>query len=168
MKKPPHVIEIFLMPGEFYFGDRETRIRTLLGSCVAITLWHPRHLIGGMCHFMLPSRNGKPAADPDGRYADEAIELFLREMGNAGTKPGEYHAKLFGGGNMFSAPSRLGKACKDVACRNVLAARELLGRQGIKIMAEHVGDRGHRNVVFDIWSGHVWLRHSSISKLPGE
>ena len=48
MKKPADAIEIFLHPGEFYFGDRHTRIRTLLGSCVSIILWHPRLLIGGM------------------------------------------------------------------------------------------------------------------------
>ena len=28
MKRPSHVIEIFLQPGDFYFGDRDTRIRT--------------------------------------------------------------------------------------------------------------------------------------------
>ena len=32
---PPHVIDVFLGPGDFYFGDEQTRIRTLLGSCVA-------------------------------------------------------------------------------------------------------------------------------------
>ena len=50
------ILEIFLQPGEFYFGEGKTRIRTLLGSCVAITLWHPRLHIGGMSHYMLPSR----------------------------------------------------------------------------------------------------------------
>ena len=32
MRKPPHVIEVFLQPGEWYFGDRQTRMRTLLGN----------------------------------------------------------------------------------------------------------------------------------------
>ena len=48
MKKPDHVIEIFLQPGDFYFGGADTRIRTILGSCVSITMWHPTRLIGGM------------------------------------------------------------------------------------------------------------------------
>ncbi|MDH4285030.1 MAG: hypothetical protein OEV35_06905, partial [Gallionellaceae bacterium] len=25
--------------------------------------------------------------------------------------------------------------------------------------AEHMGGTGHRNIFFDIWSGHVWVRH---------
>ena len=56
MNRPLGGNEIFLQPGEFYFGDAATRIRTLLGSCVAITLWHPARMIGGMCHYMLPNR----------------------------------------------------------------------------------------------------------------
>ncbi len=55
----PAPIDVFLQPGDVYFGDRHTRLRTILGSCVSITLWHPQRLLGGMCHFILPAR---PAA----------------------------------------------------------------------------------------------------------
>ena len=95
MHKPAHAIEIFLQPGEVYFGERDTRIRTLLGSCVAITVWHPGLLVGGMCHYMLPKHPGKKRDTLDGRYADEAMELMLRDIRNAGTCPNEYQVKLF-------------------------------------------------------------------------
>lgn len=162
MKKPPHVVEIFLQPGEFYFGDSNTRIRTLLGSCVAITIWHPVRLIGGMCHFMLPERMSRPAEILDGRYANEAMQMFNREIHMTGTTVGEYQAKLFGGGNMFGVPAKCGNraGCNNVACRNVMTARLLLDRQRFKVVAEHVGRYGHRNVMFDIWSGDVWMRHA--------
>ena len=66
--------EIMLQPGEFFFGQDDTIIRTHLGSCVAITMWHPEQKRGGMCHYMLPSR--ARSDDPlDGRYADEAIQF---------------------------------------------------------------------------------------------
>ena len=161
MHKPAHAIEIFLQPGEFHFDGKETRIRTLLGSCVAITMWHPEKRIGGMCHFMLPSRTVRPAGELDGRYADEAIELFLREIRMQGTRPGEYQVKLFGGGNMFDVPTRCRQEddCNNVACRNVMAARRLLQAQKLVVAAEHVGMQGHRNVMFDIWSGKVWMRY---------
>ncbi|MCK6396767.1 MAG: chemotaxis protein CheD, partial [Zoogloea sp.] len=94
----PAAIDIFLQPGEVYFGDRGTRIRTVLGSCVSITFWHPRLLLGGMCHIMLPGRIGKAPDEPDGRYADEAVSLLVDEMRAAGTQPRDYQAKLFGGG----------------------------------------------------------------------
>lgn len=49
MKQSEHAVEIFLQPKDFYFGDENARLRTLLGSCVSITMWHPTKLIGDMC-----------------------------------------------------------------------------------------------------------------------
>jgi len=158
MTAPEQVLDIFLQPGEFYFGDRATRISTLLGSCVAITMWHPRLHIGGMCHFMLPARSVRPSDILDGRYADEAMLLFQKEIRTARTKPGEYQVKLFGGGNMFQRPTNQA-GCADVPCRNVVAARHLLRHHGHSVVAEHVGMHGHRNVIFELWNGDVWMRH---------
>ena len=99
---PLDILEIFLQPGEFYFGEDKTRIRTLLGSCVAIVLWHPRLHIGGMCHYMLPQRPRKRQGEAlDGRYAEDAMHMFMRELGRSGTNPADYQVKLFGAGQMF-------------------------------------------------------------------
>lgn len=54
-KDVTEISEVVLKPGDFYFGGGATRISTLLGSCVSMTLWHPRRKIGGMCHYMLPA-----------------------------------------------------------------------------------------------------------------
>jgi chemotaxis protein CheD len=169
MLKPDHFIEIFLQPGDFYFGDVNTRIRTILGSCVSITVWHPTRLIGGMCHYLLPSRPKKSEAALDGHYADEAMQMFMKEVKAAKTHPVEYRVKVFGGGNMFvknnkeeSGKPASGIAGKnfdmDVAARNVLVARSLITANGFKIEAEDMGGNGHRQLIFDIWSGDVWVR----------
>lgn len=150
-------IDIFLQPGEVYFGDRGTRIRTVLGSCVSITFWHPRLLLGGMCHFMLPERNGDAAGQPDGRYADEAINLLADEMRAAGTRMSDYQAKLFGGGRMF--PLAAGNGALDIGNRNIEMGRRLLRRHGIEPVREHLAGMGHRSIVFDVASGDVWVRH---------
>jgi chemotaxis protein CheD len=168
MRKPSHVIEIFLQPGEFYFGNHDTRIRTLLGSCISITVWHPQLLIGGMCHYLLPTR-GLPRNGPlNGRYADEALEFLVNEIRRAGTRPAEYQAKLFGGSGMFAGIEKTrcpsGKcdpfaaSCKDVSCRNRRSAHQLLAQHGFFIKAENLGGTKPHNVLFDIWSGHVWLK----------
>lgn len=157
MHKPAHAIEIFLQPGEVYFGERDTRIRTLLGSCVAVTVWHPGLLVGGMCHYMLPKHHGKKRDTLDGRYADEALELMLREIRSAGTWPHEYQVKLFGGGHMFSGHQAV--SADHVGAKNVEMARVLMRQHGFASCAEHLGGVGHRNIFFDIWSGHVWVRH---------
>ena len=155
-QKPDFFIDIFLQPGEFYFSDSETRIRTLLGSCVAITMWHPRLQIGGMCHYLLPMRNNEHT-EFDGRYANDAIQLFMIELEKTNSLPREYEVKMFGGGNQF--PRQTGNNRASVPDNNIQVGRQLLKQHGFTIKAEHLGGTGHRNVIFDVWSGHVWMRH---------
>lgn len=160
MSDPAGLLEVFLGPGDLYFGDHSTRIRTLLGSCVAITLWHPVALIGGMCHYMMPTRHGLTQAghhDLCGRYADEALTILLHEITAAHTSPHDYQVKMFGGGNQFPGHHAI---AVDVASRNIDAGLHLLAEQGLELTSMHLGGTGHRQVVLDIWSGDVWVRHS--------
>ncbi|MFA5984705.1 MAG: chemotaxis protein CheD [Methylococcaceae bacterium] len=156
--KPDFVIDIFLQPGEFYFGDHESRIKTILGSCVAITMWHPRLKIGGMCHYLLPERQ-KDAnqSEFDGRYADEAMLLFLHELIKSGTKPSDYEVKMFGGGDQFPTHSQFSQS--SVPGKNIDIGINLLKLHGFKLKAKHLGGIGYRNIIFDVWSGHIWMRH---------
>lgn len=152
------IIDVFLQPGEFYFGDADTRIRTILGSCVAITLWHPRLRIGGMCHFLLPSRgSSRRRAELDGRYCDEAMDLFAREIRHHRTRASEYEAKAFGGGNMF--PHQTASESLHIGRRNADSALHHLEMLGVRVTQRHLYGAGHRQAIFEVWSGDVWLRH---------
>lgn len=159
MDQPVSYIDVFLEPGGFHFGNRHTRIRTLLGSCVSITMWHPGVHIGGMCHFLMPTRQPHdPGEHLDGRYADEAMEMFMHKVRAAGTVPEEYETKLFGGGSQFAHNERA--ATIDVPSRNVNASIDLAAQYNLTIKAKHLGGHGSRYVVFDLWTGHVWIRHT--------
>jgi chemotaxis protein CheD len=161
MDEPERLLEIFLGPGDLFFGDRNTRVRTLLGSCVAVTLWHPLALLGGMCHFVVPTRSGPGLRhELEGRYADEAFLLLLNEIRATSTSPDEYEAKMFGGGTQFAEFSG---EIMDVAARNVEAGLELLLHHGLTLTSMHLGGTGHRQVVLDVWSGDVWVRHVELA-----
>jgi chemotaxis protein CheD len=166
MMTPLHPLDIFLHPGGHYFGDRDTRIRTILGSCVSMTFWHPQLRVGGMCHYLLPERSSEHSATdelkPDGRYADAAIALLLAEMDAVGAPHKEYQVKLFGGGSMFPGTDKSRTILLGI--RNVQAARRLVAQHGFTCVAEHLGDIGHRSVIFEVWSGEVWVKHGQ--KLP--
>jgi chemotaxis protein CheD len=150
---------VFLNPGDFHFAAAGTRIRTVLGSCVAITLWHPRLRVGGMCHYLLAHRTAPTADLPalSGRYADEAVQLFLHEMDRNGTRPTDYQAKMFGGGDQFpgSSPGPAPHVSKD----NIAVGMRLLRRHGFHLTAKHLGGTGSRHLVFDLDTGDVWLQH---------
>lgn len=163
MQEPEHILEVFLHQGEVYFGDRETRIRTVLGSCVAITMWHPELKLGGMCHYMLPTRRKHGHHGLNGKYADEALALMLAEIHQAGTHASDYQIKLFGGGNMFLRAKKSTEP--NVGTRNVEFGRQLLKKHGLTIHAEHILGHGHRNLIFNIWSGDVWMKHQPLQRV---
>lgn len=151
------LVEVVLNPGEFCFGGADTRIHTLLGSCVSITLWHPRRQVGGMCHYMLPARRLPGALHRlDGRYADHALRMFLDEIGRRGTRPTEYVARMFGGGNQFPPAQRRGRA-PDIARDNIEAGLALLARHRIHLAQTHIGGSGARRLTFDVATGEVAL-----------
>ncbi|ABC30441.1 Chemotaxis protein, stimulates methylation of MCP protein [Hahella chejuensis KCTC 2396] len=155
-KAPQDILEVYLDPGEWYFSDADTRMKTLLGSCVAVVLWHPQKRLGGMCHYMLPQRNGAASNQGlDGRYADEAMQLLVDALRKERTRPQEYEVKIFGGSSMLEGSSI------NVSKRNIEAAYRLLKQHGFRLVGEDLGGRAHRNLVFDVWSGDVWLRKGS-------
>lgn len=158
MSLSPRQTDIFLQPGEFFVGDATMRLRTMLGSCVAITLWHPHARIGAMSHFLLANR-GRPkvvSEELDGSYGDEALELMIRGLKKEGVEPQGCEAKIFGGGNMFPMTPKL--LAYPIGLRNGEAAHRMLAEKGIAVRREHLYGDGHRQVIFDIATGAVWVR----------
>jgi chemotaxis protein CheD len=160
------LVEVVLNPGDFFFGGAEARVHTLLGSCVSVTLWHPGRLLGGMCHYMLP-RRPQPAPGPwlDGRYADDAIRMFLHEVHRNGSSPEEYVAHMYGGGNQFpwqqTVPPHQRGLVPDVARDNIEAGLALLDRFGFRLAATDLGGTGPRRLAFDIATGTVALNSAA-------
>lgn len=157
--------EILLNPGDLWFGGGRVRLRTVLGSCISVTLWHPRRRVGGMCHFMLPGRSRQEDEALSGKYADEAFLMFDTQIMLANTRPNEYQAKIFGGGNMF--PNSSLRPEGDVGLHNLEAARELLAERSMAIIGEHVGGAGHRKLIFDVWSGDAWMSFQDVQPVEG-
>jgi len=157
--------KIFLYPGGFHFAtDAGMHIHTILGSCISISLWHPQLHIGGMCHFVLPERSESESAILDGRYGDDAMELFRCAVSNCGTQLHEYQGKIFGGSNIFGLMSGSGEDL--IGTRNAQKALELLIMNNIETLVVHVGESGYRRIVFDVDSGDVWVKHSFAERAP--
>lgn len=173
MELDASAIEIFLDPGEYFVGDDSFQVRTLLGSCVSITLWHRRRRHGAMCHFLLstrpqqsieldrrrenrPSHERRVATALDGKYADEVMLLMMSELRQAQISPQECEAKVFGGGNMF--PQRRLEDNLNVGKKNGETAKMLLRSHGIPIVSEDLYGNGHREVIFNVSNGDVWIR----------
>jgi chemotaxis protein CheD len=153
-------VDVNLQPGEYFVGGPGHRVRTLLGSCVSVTLWHPPTQVGAMSHFVLWSRgNAQPLAAADARYGDEAMQLMARGLAGRGVVAAQCEAKILGGGNMFPEQTLSMGRAPTVGERNGHSARELLAELGIRVVSENLFGIGHRQIVFDIHTGAVWVRH---------
>lgn len=146
---------LMLMPGELYLGGAPTQVRTLLGSCVAITLWHPSRLIGGMCHFMLPQRQ-RPAHEPaDGRYGVEAVDAMVQVIERAGLKTREFVAHLYGGADTLTETSGVKL---NIGERNIERGWSLIDAHDFQLEGVDVGDHMPRSVTLTLASGAVTCR----------
>lgn len=142
--------------GDIYVAKQEEQLTTVLGSCVAVCLRHPRTCIGGMNHFMLP---GSPARDANrqtelamfGRYGQSALEALARSVLACGGRAAELEAKVFGGAKVI-------ELTQDIGAANAQAAANWLRAQGIPIAASDVGGEQPRKIVYDPSTGVVQLQ----------
>jgi chemotaxis protein CheD len=152
-----HSPVINLLPGELYFGQRHL-LKTLLGSCVAITLWHPTRQVGGMCHYLLPSRARRAGEPLDGRYGDEAVDTLVMAIGKVGVKTSEFICHLYCGADTMPSGAQVKL---NVGERNIEQAWELIDKYGFQIDGIDVGDNVPRNVSIDLRTGLVDIRRGS-------
>ncbi len=156
-------LRMFLKPGDWFFGGGDMQVETVLGSCVTITLWHPGRKLGGLCHFMLPSRLRGTLQGLDGRYGEEAVLLLKQQAQSNGLDIRDCEAKLFGG-----ARALVGKKDHDgVGVRNIRFAEECLRAEEVSVVSYDLGGQGHRYLRFDLSCGDVWVRHGSPLSLAG-
>lgn len=156
--------DLFLHPGEYAFGDEQTRIRTLLGSCVAITFWHPVLKAGAMCHYLLPSRP-TTRSGPEGCYADEVVRAIAGRFQSQGLRADDFQVKMFGGSNMF--PDLTLDEILSVGSKNIYMGERILGECGFKMAGSDLAGAAQRMVIFELWSGDVWVRQGP-KRIQGE
>lgn len=148
--------DVLVMPGQLWFGRAaEHKVRTLLGSCVAVTLWHPRLRVGGMCHYLLPQRQ-RPAGHPrDGRYGEEAVDMLIEALQRSGAPAADFECHLYGGADTL--PDKAGVKF-NIGERNIALGWDLIDRHGLQLQGVDVGDNVPRTVTLDLRSGAVDCR----------
>ena len=155
-KDDEFAMEIFLHPGELYFGRAPTIVSTLLGSCVAVTLWHPKEKIGGMCHIVLPE---SPEGKYEMRYGDYAIAEFAKQIIKYATRTNEYEVHIYGGSDMF--PDMKKSEGMKIGNRNIEKTKELLKLYKFHVKEIDTGGNNSRKIKLDLSDGSVEVRKTS-------
>jgi chemotaxis protein CheD len=145
---------VFLSPGEIACAAKPTLITTVLGSCVAVTLWDSVRNLGGVNHFILP----RARMSGDGaRYGDQAMAQLMEEMLALGASRANLQAKVFGGANVLPIGGNNG----TVGAANVAFAMNDLSEHRIMVKAHRTGGEHGRLLVFNTSTGEAFVRRVS-------
>jgi len=149
----------FLKPGQMMVSSVPLLVTTLLGSCVAVTMFSARHRLGAICHSMLPTcSKSSPCSrghvDP-GKYVDCAIIQMLERLWAKGVTREEIQAKLFGGSDMFTPAQGRGRS---VGRQNMETALRMLEMESIRVVRQDLGGERGRKIVFHTHTGEVFLK----------
>jgi chemotaxis protein CheD len=160
---------IYLKPGDIYVSEKPALISTLLGSCVAVTMFSPRLGVGAISHGVLPSCKDKKPCGGDEycregvRYVDCSIMRMLGWFMQNGISREEIDVKVFGGSDMLSVPESTTKA--SVGQQNIAMAFQVIEKEMLRVSASDVGGLRGRKIIFSSKTGEVMLKHLRKSEL---
>ena len=128
--------------GEFAVSDRpgDLIVTHALGSCIAVCLWDPEARVAGMIHFLLPEARINPqrAAEQPAAFADTGIPLVFQ----AAYRLGAVKSRIACGSSAAPRSQAIdGGDTFNIGRRNLLAAKNVLWRNGVLIEKKRSADR---------------------------
>lgn len=145
---------VSLSPGEVYFGSAPTVIKTLLGSCVALVVWHKRLQVGGMCHYLIAEESNKAKINKKAfKYGTNSLE-YLQQTMMSYANIEEFEFSLFGGSNMYK-----NSRSPTIGEHNVSYAKNWLKQKNITLKEDDTLGNIGRSITLDLSTGSVTTIH---------
>ncbi len=142
-------MQYMLKPGYIFFSMDPSVIMSILGSSVAITLYHRKNQIGGMNHFVHSQLEA--SIPPTALYAKPATVQLVRMFRKHGFEPGHLEAQIFGG----AAPEGADESLREIGRSNLREAEALLQQYSIPVVGRDTGGTWGRKVAFNTATGEV-------------
>ncbi len=157
--------KIYLKPGELLLTEEAIVVTTVLGSCISVTMFHPRSGIAAICHAMLPRGGGSTSF----KYVDTSVHHMAAYFSRRKISPDEIQAKLFGGADMFNS-GRPSVRNLTVGWQNIATATQCLQTLGLSPSSTDVGGKQGRKLIFTTDTGTVFLKKLKRQELgpPGD
>lgn len=148
-----------ILPGEYYVTRHGEIMMTVVGSCVAACIRDSITGIGGMNHFMLPTKSpDSPNHQWDAtgvnsatRYGSYAMEHMINEILKYGGRRERLEVKLFGGGKIMNNMANVG-------LQNIEFVKDYVDVEGLNLLAEDLGDIYPRKILFYPTTGRVRVK----------
>jgi len=160
--RQPRLPQHQLNSGALVITDKPQWVVTVLGSCVAVTMFHRPSGWAAICHAMLPRPHQDlpariPRTDRE-RYVSLVIPCMVQAFAERQISPEDLEVKLFGGANILQVGGE-NQPNSGVGTANVVAAREWLETHRLRVLAENVGGLRGRKILFNTQTGDVLHKH---------
>jgi len=151
---------VYLHAGEVCFSKKSIVVSTVLGSCVAITMFNKKLKFSGISHCLLPTcKDGNSNCENCSehyKYVDCTITRMLEKFEQLNVKRSEIEVKLFGGADVLNNPS-LAPKINSIGKQNILAAKKLIHKNNLNLVATDVGGKYGRKLFFVTNNGEIFL-----------
>ena len=154
----------FLHPGQLIITKEPVPIVTILGSCVAVTIYSPATGLSGIFHAMLPEHRikkqviaGLPPVSPDPEYVDFAFYYLKHRFSESGISLVNTNLMLFGGSDVLKTV-KIPKT-ETVGKQNVMMAKKIFEKEMIKIAREDTGGTSGRKIIYMPHEGKVYIQY---------
>jgi chemotaxis protein CheD len=148
-----HFPRMNIQPGEIYLAREPMILKTILGSCVAVTFWSKRLGAGALCHGVLPRCPPGTKESEGHRYVDYSIRYLTEQFCRLGARVQELEVKVFGGADVLPTMARSGKP--TIGALNCQIALEVLEAEGLRVLASDLGGTRGRTIEFNTSTGGV-------------
>ena len=148
-----HKLNYYLKPGEVLVSRKPVLVTTVLGSCVAVTMFSPGQCVGAICHAMLANPSSRSG---DLLYVETAVRYIYGKMVKYDAID-DMVVKLFGGAQVLDA-ANYSSTKLTVGEQNVARAEDVLKSLGLTISKVDTGGVRGRKLFFSIKNGDVFLR----------
>lgn len=151
----------FLDAGKVIMTKEKCKIVTVLGSCISVTMFHPKLKIAAICHALYPECENKHREQITNsnevfKYVDCSIikmcELFEKE--NISLK--DVEVKVFGGAELLN--NNPDNKFLTVGKKNIESATSTLERKNLHIKNSNVGGKEGRKIIFYTETGEVYMK----------
>lgn len=146
---------ITMRAGEVYYGAAPLIVSTVLGPCVAVTMFSRSTGLWAACHATRPNRSLFDKAEGIDRlkFVDEAISFMLERFREFGVEKDEIEVMVFGGSSVLNPVSST-----SIGTANAKRACEVLSERGLRVIFTDIGGTTVRSILFYTAIGKVVLK----------
>ena len=169
---------LYLKPGEMFILEMPTLVTTILGSCVAVTLYNRRLQVAAISHALLPHcrrrvyqnnvhdlLHGECAKCSDAfKYVDCAVSMMIEAFSRFGITAAETQVQLYGGARMIAAQNQPG-SMEPVGLQNSNVAQKVIADHRLTLYACDIGEAAGRKISFNTKTGDITL-HKTAGHAP--